>query len=247
MASMRARNGRIYVDFRFEGQRCKEHTGLVDTAANRKQVAQMLKRIEAEITLGTFKYGDYFPDSPKAHLSAANDVEAEPIKRFEEFAEIWFNEKKVEWRQSYTDTIRVSLDKYLIPQFGKKRLTAITKASLLDFRAMLGRLPGIGESSTMSASRANHIMTPLRMILTEASDRYDFNNPWRNIKPLNEPRTKVEQFTLDEVKKLLRNVCSDFRPYYTVRFFADLLLLNSNPLQNLAALREPAGVIVRGR
>lgn len=222
MASMRARSGRIYVDFRFEGQRCKEHTGLVDNATNRKQVAKLLKRIEAEITLGTFRYGDYFPDSPRAHMSAANDEDVEPIKRFDEFAEIWFSEKRVEWRQSYTDTIRVSLDKYLIPQFGKKRLTAITKASLLEFRAMLGRLPGIGGVSTMSASRINHIMTPLRMILTEASDRYEFNNPWRNIKPLKEPRTKVEPFTLDEVKLILRNVRPDYRAYFTVRFFTGL-------------------------
>lgn len=141
---------------------------------------------------------------------------------FADFAEQWFTEKRVEWRQSYESTIRITLDIYLIPTFGEYAVDDITKPLILEFRVSLASIPGMGKARSLSASRINHIMTPLRMILTEAADRYDFHNPWQNIKPLKEPRTQVEPFSLDEVKKILRNVRPDYRAYYTVRFFTGL-------------------------
>lgn len=220
------RNGTLQFDFRYDGVRIRESAKLPANRTNRRACEDKFKKIEAEIALGCFEPLKHFPDSQKLRdlfgPVGGGVIKPAQLPLFAEFAEIWFSEKRVEWRQSYTDTIRVSLDKYLIPEFGDKRLTAITKASLLEFRAMLGQLPGIGEGTIMSASRINHIMTPLRMILTEASDRYEFTNPWRNIKPLKEPRTQVEPFTLDEVKLILRSVRSDYRAYYTVRFFTGL-------------------------
>ena len=62
-------------------------------------------------------------------------------------------------------------------------------------------------------------MTPLRGILKEASLRYDFQTPFNNIKPLKVVKTKIEPFSLKEVQQFLKYVRSDFRNYYTVRFF----------------------------
>jgi len=226
MASMHERSGRLYVDFRFQGQRCKEHSGLVDTSSNRRLLNKTLKNLEAELTLGTFEYARYFPNSGKvtqfdtvSDEAAASDATA---ISFSDFAEQWFVEKRVEWRHSYEATIRISLDKYLVPAFGDTPVDQITKAKVLEFRVSLARVPGQGGATSLSSSRINHIMTPLRMILSEAADRYEFTNPWQNIKPLKEPRTQVEPFSLDEVKRILRNVRSDYRAYYTVRFFTGL-------------------------
>jgi len=220
------RNGTLQFDFRYDGIRIRESSKLSVNKPNRRACGLKLQKMEAEIALGCFEPLRHFPESQKLRdtFGPLNGVSAKMSKlpRFSDFAEIWFGEKRVEWRRSYTDTVRINLDKYLIPEFGKRRLTAIVKANLLEFRASLAQLPGMGKASTMSASRVNHIMTPLRMILTEASDRYEFNNPWRNIKPLKEPRTKVQPFSLDEVKKLLRNVRPDYRAYYMVRFFTGL-------------------------
>lgn len=225
MASMHERSGRLYVDFRFQGQRCKEHSGLVDTPANRRRLTKTLKNLEAELTLGTFVYSNYFPKSSKASEFEAVPEESNNIAsavRFADFAEQWFVEKRVEWRHSYESTIRISLDKYLLPAFGGGPVDEITKAMVLEFRVSLARVPGQGGATSLSPSRINHIMTPLRMILTEAADRYEFTNSWQNIKPLKEPRTQVEPFSLDEVKKILRKVRSDYQAYYTVRFFTGL-------------------------
>ncbi len=54
MASINIRNGRLVIDFRFKGIRCREQTLLEDTARNRGTLQKLINKIEAEITLGTF-------------------------------------------------------------------------------------------------------------------------------------------------------------------------------------------------
>jgi len=65
-------------------------------------------------------------------------------------------------------------------------------------------------------------MTPLRMLLTEAADRYEFTSPWKNIKALKIPRTEVNPFSLEEVERLIKTAPDDFKSYYIVRFFTGL-------------------------
>ena len=57
MASIRARHGVLVVDFRYHNIRCREKTNLSDTPANRKALAKIVEKMEAEITLGIFDYG----------------------------------------------------------------------------------------------------------------------------------------------------------------------------------------------
>ena len=73
MASISVRTGKLYFDFRYKGERCREYTKLEDNQPNRRRMEKILQRIEAEITLGTFVYRDYFPDSPKAEAFEALD------------------------------------------------------------------------------------------------------------------------------------------------------------------------------
>lgn len=54
MASINVRNGLLFFDFRYKGQRCRECTKLTDTSVHRKRMETILARIEAEITLGSF-------------------------------------------------------------------------------------------------------------------------------------------------------------------------------------------------
>lgn len=60
------------------------------------------------------------------------------------------------------------------------------------------------------------------MIMDEACDRYGFENPYRNIRPLKMKRVHIEPFSLVEVNKILENVRADYRHYYTVRFFTGM-------------------------
>lgn len=227
MGSVRARkgSGKLFIDFRYRGVRCREQTALDDTPANRKKLASILQRIEAEITLGTFEYGNYFPNSGLAKRFKADSARlvgtdaAKPL--FKAFAETWYDEMKVGWRESYRESIRGILDKRLLDHFGKVEVDRITKADLLQFRAQLGKVVR-GNGKGLSATHINRHMKILRMILNEAADRFEFTSPYRGIKPLKVPKTDIDPFTLEEINLILNAVRPDFRYYYLVRFFTGM-------------------------
>jgi len=228
MASIRVRDstGKLFLDFRYQNQRCREQTSLEDTPVNRRKLETILKKIEAEITLGTFDYSRYFPGSINAKKFCDADTHKAAAERhvtplFSEFSGVWFAEMKAQWRRSYSDTLATTLRAHLNPTFGKKEVGSITKADILSFRSSLAKVTK-GNGKPLSATRINHIMTPLRMILNEAADRHDFTSPYLGIKSLKVPRTDVEPFTFDEVKQILRTVRPDFKNYYTVRFFTGM-------------------------
>ena len=227
MATMRGRFGKLVVDFRYLGKRCREKTSLEDNPANRKKLAQVLKKMEAEITLGIFDYASYFPKSERAReMNALADRAEACISRnptFRQFSEIWYEEKKIEWRPSYRQKIKIILDKYLLPEFGGKAVHAIKKPDLLTFRSSLAKVRyGKDGQSSLSVARINQIMILLRMILEEASDRHEFEMPYKNIKNLKQARPDVNPFTLSEVWLILKHVRADYKPYYTIRFFTGM-------------------------
>ena len=232
MATINARNGLLFFDFRYKGQRCREYTKLTDTQAHRKRMETIMARIEAEITLDIFVYGDYFPDSKKAEffeelekkVAVANGQYKElqdNIPTLSAFTEVWLSEKRVEWRDSYIKSITGAINSYMLPAFGDRKVSDITKADILQFRTTLAKEP-LRKSSPLKASSINKALSPLRMILNEAADRYDFNSPFRGIKTLRVQRVDVEPFTLEEVHMFLDNVREDFHAYYTVRFFTGM-------------------------
>ena len=63
MASVNARGGLLFFDFRYRGVRCREYTRLPDIPANRKRMQKVLDQIEQAIVTGTFQYADFFPGS----------------------------------------------------------------------------------------------------------------------------------------------------------------------------------------
>ena len=156
MANVRCRKdtGLLLLDFRYMGQRCREHTRLPDTAANRARLEKLADRMARAISQGTFVYADYFPDSSRVQAQGAlvsgaaepevvtahpgSGSDAKPVTpTFREFAELWFIECEPRWRQQYCAAIRATLDKILFPSFGDKPLSQISRADVLAFRALI--------------------------------------------------------------------------------------------------------------
>ncbi|MGH8856965.1 MAG: site-specific integrase, partial [Polaromonas sp.] len=96
------------------------------------------------------------------------------------------------------------------------------KADILEFRASLAKVTTRKSLETLSNRRVNAVMKPLRQILNEAADRFEFNSAFRNIKPLKIKRSDVQPFTLDEVQLILNTVRADYRNYFTCRFFTGM-------------------------
>lgn len=244
MGSIRATgpNKLLFLDFRFKGQRCREYTALEDTPANRKRLGKMLKLIEMQIEAGKFNYREHFPDSRLAarfDLSGATNFNpvinppgnaspgltnfplgSTPI--FSDFADQWFSENEIRWRRTYRRTIEDIIKGRLNPTFGEKEVGQISKADILQFRSTLGKVQIRKSGKTLSAARINYVMMVLRQILTEAADRFNFTNPYRNIKPVKLRKTDIEPFSLQEVQTILARVRPDYRAYYTVRFFTGM-------------------------
>ena len=232
VGSVRARpdTGFLFLDFRHSGKRIREYTALRDTAANRRKLRKILGKIEADVAAGSYVPNKYLDPTAEVqqHLAhaiatgAAEDIRASRVgSRFQEFVEVWFSESEPQWRKSYRVTQRGALDKHLIPRFGLQPVHQISKADILAFRADLAKLEG-RQDATLSNQRINAIMKPLRQILNEAAERYNFTSPFLHIKPLKTKRPAVLPFSLDEVQKILAVVRSDFREYLTFRFFTGM-------------------------
>ena len=58
---VRADTKKLFIDFRYQGIRCREQTLLSDTARNRKQLETLIQRMEAKMLVGGFDYAEFFP------------------------------------------------------------------------------------------------------------------------------------------------------------------------------------------
>jgi len=227
MASINVRKetGKLYFDFRYRNIRCREQTELSDTPTNRKLMEKTLEKIQAEILLGCFDYEKTFPNSKLlAKFKKVEQVIAstnEVIPLFEAFAKQWFDEMKVAWSKSYIGTVSNIVFNRLIPQFGEKPVNEIKKADLLLFRGKLAEETQ-KNSKPLSPGHINRHIKIVKMILNEAADRYEFTTAFQGIKPLKVRKTDIKPFTPQEINLILENVRTDFRDYFTVRFFTGM-------------------------
>lgn len=225
MASINSRSGKLYIDFRYLGLRCREQTTLKDTKSNRKRAEKFIRQLESEIQIGSFRYETYFPNSRRIDEIRSLQAQKQSLQHqamvsFQDFATLWLIEKRPEWRKSHQEYMADIFRLYLYPRFGDKPINTISKTDIMLFRAELLDVDKIGK--TLSVSRINHIMSPLGCVLNEAADRYSFDSPWRNIKQLTVPKSQIMPFTLEEVRRILDFIRDDFKADYTVRFFTRL-------------------------
>lgn len=242
MGSIRTRqeNGLLFLDFRFEGKRCRELTPLTNTATNRRKLSKKLEQIEFEIKTGSFDYLKHFPTSNQAaRLSpemqlrvqkteipatsgdiASGGAPSDNTPLFMDFVQEWYAINEITWRESHKVNIKGIIQKHYLPFFGNKRVGQITRLDILQFRTSLAKVKG--RNGNLTANRINKIIDPLKRIFEEAADRYQFTTPFSRIKPLKIRRSDVQPFTLTEVRQILECVRADFKSYFTVRFFTGL-------------------------
>jgi integrase len=231
--TVRKETGKLVIDFTYKGVRCREQTALEDTPSNKRRLDPVIDKINKALAEKSFVYSAYFPQSPliKRFDIATKDPEQiggqgkpeEPKgPLFKDFANQWVDEHSIEWRRSHIKALLSTLNGRLIPYFGEKVVSCITKSDVLEFRAELGKVKGRGDKDGLSPKRINEIIGLLRQIINEAADRFQFTSPVTNIKKLKQPRTDVDPFSLVDVQRIIHTVRADFKNYFVVRFFTGM-------------------------
>jgi len=225
MASVNVRNNYLYFDFRFLGIRCRESTLLNDTPGNRRKMKHIANKIDAEITMESFEYKKYFPNSSNIARLPKKTIATDKVKHsfplFNTFASKWFIEMKIHWRKSTYDTHLSAFKAHIENYFLNKFIHEVSKQDILHFRHYL--IAHIGKNGKpLSTSRINHIVNPLRMILAEASEQHEITNPFKNIKALRVPKTHIDIFTPNEIKRIVNHIRQDYKAYVITKFYTGL-------------------------
>lgn len=226
MAQLRIRpNGRIQFDFHLYGQRFREGTKMMSTPKNLNKAKTQLKKMNAEIDLGTFQYRDYFPGSKKINLFEELQRGKHPDRFypfFDTFANEWFDRQKSKWKNSYQNTVRLNLEGYLIPTFGNTLINELTLAHVEYYRQALMELTKPDGSRKLSNRRINNIFWPLIATVSLASDEYKFDYPLRRYKALKEESADSHPMTIEEVQRFLEAVDPAWHDYFVVRFWTGM-------------------------
>ncbi len=245
MTSIRVRpeTGRLYVDFYYKGVRCREQTPYIDMPADRRRAEALLRNMQAAMRNEGFRYGDFFPESPKAATFDGDINMGSCLPLFRDFAQIWIAEMTPQWSAIHLRTVREVMAKNLLPRFGESFVSAISRADILAFRAHLATLRGY--NGALSPSRINKIMCFLRQVLNEAALRFEFSPPFQGIKPLKMRRSDAKPFSLQEVQAILEAIRPDLRNYLVTRFFSGLRTGEINGLRWANVDRERGLILVR--
>jgi integrase len=226
---VRVKSGRLFFDFSWRGIRCKEYTGLPDTAENRQRCEQKIRVVERETARGTFDYRHHFPRGSRLYLF-------HPELRSRDGAAVTFGDYIREWQRQRSPILsdgRVVRDadlhpstwihdgsvvKRLVAALGMLRLTEITPAHCNALRRAIiddGR----------SGKTAANTLGLLHKALTDAVEEGLLErNPVLHASSRKLQRSRRAQrltanpLRPDEVARFLENVPEWYRDFYTVWF-----------------------------
>jgi integrase len=226
MAHIRIRpNGRIQYDIHLYGCRFREGTKLMATPKNLANAKVTLKKMSAEIDLGTFQYRDYFPKSKKVAQFEQLQRAAHPDRQypfFDHFANQWFERQKAKWKSSYRQSIRSTLDKYLLPHFGNTLVNEVTLTQVDFFRQSLMDMEKVGGGRLLSNRRINSLLWPLVAIISLAAEECKFEYPLRRYRSLKEEKAESNPMTINEVRRFLKKVSPQWKDYFIIRFWTGM-------------------------
>lgn len=188
----------IQIDFKFQGQRCREWVRLAPTKANLAYCRGWKRRIEDEIAKGEFDYAKHFPDSKKAARFAKGQLLSAYIR--ETYLPSIKGAVQPETLQEYTNDAET-----VTKALGDPKLHALTTAA---FRTWVGK-------QDLSKSRIDSILRPIRAALDMAvADQLIPKSPLAGFR-VKRAETKqkedddIDPFTPKEVAELARDVNGD--------------------------------------
>jgi integrase len=188
----------IRIAFSFQGAQCREILDLPGTRPNLLYAQRQRAEILGKIERGTFRYNEYFPQSPKCKIFGHGAGKTSTIK---DLLLAYKERSKTALQPSTWDGYRKAIDNVLIPQFGHLQVGALNASTLREWIAL----------QKVTSKRMSNLLLPLRNMLTEAlaDEVIDFN-PLDRLKIARIlPRDTVstdyapDPYTLEELQLLL--------------------------------------------
>jgi integrase len=143
----------IEIDFYYKGKRCRERLAIKPSPANLKKAAQHRAAILNAIDAGTFDYAYTFPQSKNTAKFASSQYTVEAYMRE------WLANKKPTIKASTFDDYRKTIENLVIPKFGSKLLTSLSRADIRTWVAGMN----------CSNRRFSNILNPIRLALKDAA------------------------------------------------------------------------------
>ncbi len=234
--SVRKINGRVYIDFRYLGERVREASGLVWSEENVRIVRKQLDKIVASIQIGTFNFSEVFPDSPRkeyftAKECAINGIEV-PVK---EPGDVTCGQYIQEWYEKLRGIGRVSertmlgykshINLYLMDFFGQMTFVELS-LNVLEKFTLWSRGKKI-KGREVGNQTINKCLTLFKRIYDDAVINYrwrDLQTPFFGYKklPESDPYEKIFPFTVDEQDQLNNQLSEHWKPYFKFAFCSGL-------------------------
>jgi integrase len=201
----------IEIDFYYKGKRCKERIRLKPTPTNLKKAAQHRAAILSAIDAGTFDYSYTFPNSKNALKFAPSQYTVKS------YLIEWLANKKPTIKASTYNDYRKIIENLVIPQFGSKLLTCLSRNDVRTWAANLN----------CSNKRISNILSPLRASLQDAlhDDLIQLNPLLGWTYQRNEaPATKdyVDPFTQEEQQAIIKAAAGQIKNQCIVFFWTGM-------------------------
>jgi integrase len=218
--SVYSRGGKLWVDFRYLGERVREPSGLDDTQLSRKTIRNQLDLIVAEIDNGIFEFAKRFPHSKKKDYFT--ELEGRTVAK--DPAEVVFTDYVKKWRKEMEPGMSISmirdytsiLNYHHIPYFSGMPFSEFNPLQMKKFVATLKGKKNQFDRP-LSAKRIQNIMIPLRAIVKDAIDEYswlDFADPFAGLKLPKPKKIAVEPFRFEEWSRLMEFIPTWYRNYF---------------------------------
>ena len=216
-----SRRGKLWVDFRYLGERVREPTGMADTASNRIEIRKQLDLVTAEIENGIFEFAKRFPKSRRkdrftileGRISTKNPEDI----LFKDYVESWWKEMEPGMSVSQIRDYTSILKSHHLPYFSYMSFREI--CSTVRMKKFLASLKGKKtlRGTPLTAKRIRNIMIPLRVIVKDAIEEYgwsDLPDPFAGLKLPKVRRFRIHPFNFDEWKVLMGFIKAWLRPYF---------------------------------
>ena len=169
--SVFTRNGKLWVDFAYLGERVRESSGLSNTPQNRNMLRKRLDLVIAQIENGRFEFARWFPESRKKGYFVAlegREIRHDPRDTlFGDYAKKWFEEMMPGMSASQIRDYRSVFDAHLLPFFEKIPFSEFTSVLMKKFVASL-KAKKNRDGESLSAKRILNVMSCLRVVTKDA-------------------------------------------------------------------------------